>query len=101
MSYFGHQPVLIVPKAKRDQVNAILERHGYGPGNLSIECSGKAQSANAPATHYALECPADNAFMAAIRLAESIPGVHLKQGGRGPRKLDEELGKKNLKKRVK
>jgi len=98
MTYFSHQPILIIPKAKVTAFNAILERQGYGAGNVSVACIGKAQSTNAQPTHYAVEMPADEGLLAAILLAVAeVPGVHYQAGRRGPKKLNDELDKQNLK----
>jgi hypothetical protein len=102
MTYYKHQPVVIVPKAKQTQFNAAMKKHGYGVDFASREVIGKALSNNAPATHYVAECAADNGMMAAIRLVcKAIPGVTLHEHGRNTQKLVKnaatDLAKENLK----
>jgi len=101
MTRFRHQPVAIIPASSVKAVNAELERHGYGPDNASISVVGKTSATNTQPTHYAFECPADDGFLAAIKLAvDGVPGVTLVENKRGEPQLDKELDKRNLKSRL-
>lgn len=98
MTHYKHQPVVIVPAAKRDAVNAILQKHGYGPNMVSVPCIGKASSANAPATHYVVECAADEGLLAALKLAiAKVPGAKVENARRGRSNAASVLDKNNLK----
>ena len=70
MGFYKHQPVVVVPASKLEQFNAILQRQGYGPGNMTTAVVGKGEKdSKAAATHYVLECVADEGLLAAIQLA--------------------------------
>jgi hypothetical protein len=79
MGYYKFKPVIVIPSASLKEFNAILERHGYGPGTLAATDDnaviGKASAKTAAATHYVLEAVADAGFLAAVKLAfETVNG---------------------------
>ena len=98
MTRYRHQPVAIVPTSNVKAVNAILEKHGYGPNNVCIPVVNKTALTNAKPTHYAIECPADDGFLAALKLAiEGVSGATLVNATRGDPRLSTQLDKANLK----
>jgi hypothetical protein len=98
MTHYKHQPVVIVPAAKRDAVNAVLQKHGYGPNMVSTPCIGKTSSSNAPATHYVVECAADEGLLAALKLAiAKVAGAKMENAKRGQPNTVSVLDKNNLK----
>jgi hypothetical protein len=96
---YRHRPVVVVPKARIDEVNTLLQRHGYGPNVVSVPVHGKASSSNAPATHYAVECVADDAMLAALKVAVGkAAGASVDNAKRGKAsRMDAVLDGKNLK----
>ena len=71
MGFWNKRFVAVIPASKRDAFNRILERHGYGAENLTVDqpVVDKGAAANKAATHYCLECVADASLLAAIRFA--------------------------------
>ena len=70
MGYYKKQCVVIIPAAKRQQFNDILQKQGYGPNNLREGVVGKNENnKNAVPTHYVMDCAADEGLSAAIELA--------------------------------
>ena len=91
---------IIVPAAKVKAVNAILERHGYGPNNITQEVIGKLSADSAKATHYTLDCAADDGLAALVKnvIAKEL-SVVAKATSRKKNVMAAELSKLNLKKK--
>jgi hypothetical protein len=70
MGYYKHMPVVVVAAKDLDQFNLIMERNGYGKLNMTEAVVGATETKKgAAATHYVLECVADDGMLAAIKLA--------------------------------
>lgn len=96
MTHYPHQPVIVMPAARAKQFRDALRKHGY---EVALrEVIGKASSANAPATHYVIELPADAGLLAAVKsVAQKVVGVQVTNGKRGAEKAASVLDKAGLK----
>ena len=96
MTHYPHQPVVVLPEAKAKQFREALRRHGYEVAMREV--IGKASSANAKATHYVLEVPADAGLLAAVKsVSAKLQGVTVTNGKRGAEKAASVLDKAGLK----
>jgi hypothetical protein len=75
--------VAIIPVANLLAANAALEEQGFGPRNFSVQCFGPTG-----ATHAALHCWPDAAFLAAV---QALPGVVVNPSAGDPVASTDEL----------
>jgi hypothetical protein len=98
MTRYNQRITLIVPAAKRETINNLMLRHGYGPDNLRQECIASNAKDDAKATHCVLECTADPGLVALVKnvLAKEANVVQ-RVTAKDVRVLDAELTKLSIK----
>lgn len=75
--YKNHR-VFIVSASKVDEVNAAMERNGFGSGTFSVELTSKTSNT---VTHYACSLTLDDAMLGIVqRLCKADPASIEKEG---------------------
>jgi hypothetical protein len=84
MSGYIYQLAVLIPVAEDARVNGWMERQGYGPRNVHVECIGTDDPDGADATHLCNTAPANQQMLNSIGSGLAInPAVQYATGNAG------------------
>lgn len=99
MTRYANRGTIIVTTALKDTANALLEKHGYGPNNISQPLVGINSADDANPVAWYCDMPVDLPLRKLIKKHLVRPNVDAFITPRTDRGLDAKLAQKNVKRR--